>query len=201
MPSEADTGAPGSGPARPVTVWRNASGRYGSLSIALHWLMLLLLTAVYASIELRELFPKGSDPREAMKTWHFMLGLSVFVLVWLRLAIHATAGPVPPVEPTPERWQALAARLMHVTLYLFMIAMPLLGWLILSAEGKPVVFFGLELPALSGENKQLAKTVEEIHEAVGVAGYWLIGVHAVAALFHHYVLRDNTLRRMLPLRH
>ena len=56
--------------------------------------MLLLLVAVYACIELRELFPKGSDPREAMKTWHYMLGLSVLVLVSLRLVVHII-GPIP----------------------------------------------------------------------------------------------------------
>ena len=180
--------------------WRNSSERYGSASIALHWLMLLLLVAVYATIELRGLFPKGSDPREAMKAWHFMLGLGVFVLVWLRLFLYATAGPVPPVNPPPGRWQALAARLMHVLLYAFMIAMPILGWLTLSALGKPIPFFGLHLPALVGENKALAETLQELHETIGEAGYWLIGLHAAAALAHHYLLRDNTLRRMLPWR-
>jgi cytochrome b561 len=184
--------------AHPTPGWHNGTDRYGWLSIALHWLVLLLLVAVYATIELRGQFPKGSDAREAMKAWHFMLGLSVFVVVWLRLGIQATAGPVPPVRPEPPRWQALAAKLMHVALYAFMIAMPLLGWLLLSAEAKPIPFFGLYLPALTGENKQLADTVKEIHESVGEAGYWLIGLHAAAALFHHYFLRDNTLRRMLP---
>lgn len=66
--------------------WKNTTDRYGSLSIAMHWLMLALLVAVYACIELREFYPKGSDPREALKQWHFMLGLAVFVLVWLRLS-------------------------------------------------------------------------------------------------------------------
>lgn len=55
-------------------------------------LMLLLFIAVYACIELRELYPKGSDPREALKSWHFMLGLSVFVLVWLRLFARVTSA-------------------------------------------------------------------------------------------------------------
>ena len=55
--------------------------RYSTASIALHWLMVLLFVAVYATIELREFYPKGSVPREALKAWHFMLGLSVFVLV------------------------------------------------------------------------------------------------------------------------
>jgi cytochrome b561 len=78
--------------------------------------------------------------------------------------------------------------------------MPLLGWLILSGENKPVPFFGIELPALIGANKVLAKQLEEIHETIGNVGYFLIGLHAVAALAHHYIHRDNTLVRMLPSR-
>ena len=181
--------------------WRHGIARYGSVSIAMHWVMLLLLIAVYATIELRGIFPKGSDPREAMKAWHFMLGLAVFVLVWLRLIIQAAAGPVPAILPVQPRWQALSAKLMHVLLYLFMIAMPILGWLVLSAEGKPIPFFGVSMPALIAENKESAKSLQEIHETVGELGYWLIGLHAAAALFHHYVARDNTLRRMLFSRH
>ncbi|MNP75825.1 hypothetical protein D3C76_1729480 [compost metagenome] len=79
-----------------------------------------------------------------------------------------------------------------------MIGAPLAGWLILSAAGKPIPFFGLELPALIGPDKELAGQIKELHELAGTAGYWLIGLHAVAALFHHYVSRDNTLVRMLP---
>jgi len=199
MPSESGGTGPPSGLPRNQTGWRNSIRRYGSLSIGLHWLMLVLLATVYASIELREFFPKGSDPREALKHWHYMLGLSVLVLVWLRLAVHMI-GPVPRIEPEPAAWQKLLAKLMHVALYVLMIGMPLAGWLILSAEGKPVPFFGLELPALVGENKDLAKIADEIHETAGVVGYWLIGLHTAAALFHHYVVRDDTLRRMLPLR-
>jgi cytochrome b561 len=81
-----------------------------------------------------------------------------------------------------------------------MIAMPIAGWLILSAEGKAIPFFGFELPALVGANEQLAERTEEIHELGGTIGYWLIGIHAAASLFHHYVLRDRVLARMLPVR-
>lgn len=87
---------------------------------------------------------------------------------------------------------------MHAALYLMMVGMPLAGWIILSAEGKPIPFFGLELPALVSANEELADTVEDIHETIGTAGYYLIGLHTVAALFHHYIQRDNTLLRMLP---
>ncbi len=179
--------------------FKNTTDRYGSLSIAMHWLMLLLLVAVYTAIEVREFYPKGSDPREALKQWHFMLGLSVFVLIWLRLALRLW-GPTPRIRPAVGIWQHRAAVFMHVALYLFMVVMPLLGWVVLSAKGRVIPFFGLELPALIGPDKGLADQLEELHGTIGTAGYYLIGLHAVAALFHHYILRDNTLRRMLPQR-
>lgn len=171
--------------------------RYSRLSISLHWLMLLVIAATYACIELRELFPRGSDPREALKTWHFMLGLSVLLLVLVRIVARFVA-PAPPIVPVPPAWQQLLAKLVHLALYLLMLGMPIAGWLILSAEGEPVPFFGLELPALVAKSKDLAETIENLHETVGQIGYFLIGAHALAALFHHYIVRDNTLRRMLP---
>jgi len=170
--------------------------RYGRTTIILHWLMLALLAAVYACIELRELFPRGSDPRNLLKTWHFMLGLTVFALVWVRIAARL-AGGTPPITPPPPALQALAGKIVHIALYALMIAMPLGGWMILSAEGASIPFWGLTLPPLVGPNEELAELIEEIHETAGTVGYWLIGLHAVAALFHHYVLRDDTLRRML----
>ena len=181
-----------------VTEAGKARAGYSPAMITLHWLMLALLASVYACIELRELFEKGSEPRELLKTWHFMLGLSVFVLVWLRLFIR-WRSPVAPISPAPSPWQQRMAKWAHMLLYGLMIGMPLAGWLMLSAAGKPIPFFGLELPALIGPDKNLASEIKDLHETVGVAGYWLIGLHAAAALLHHYVLRDNTLSRMLPL--
>lgn len=178
---------------------KNTTDRYGSLSIAMHWLMLLLLVAVYACIELRGFYPKGSDPREALKQWHFMLGLSVFALVWLRLALRLWASTAR-IQPAVGIWQQRAAVAMHFALYLFLVVMPLLGWLLLSAKGKPIPFFGLELPALIGSNEGFADSVKELHETIGTVGYYLVGLHAAVALFHHYVLRDNVLLRMLPRR-
>ena len=178
--------------------WKNTTTRYGSLSIGIHWLMLLLFVAVYAFIELRELYPKGSDPREAMKAWHFMLGMLVFVLVWPRLAARFS-GPTPAIQPEPASWMQLAAKLGHLALYALMIVMPLLGWLSLSAAGKPIPFFGLELPALIGENKELAKQIKEMHETIGTLGYYLIGLHVAAALYHQRIKHDNTMARMLPM--
>jgi len=177
---------------------QNSNAHYNVMTIGLHWLMFVLMIAVYAFIELRELFPKGSDPRETMKAIHFMLGLLVFTLVLPRIIIRFV-GTTPAIKPEPPAWQHATAKLAHLALYLFMIIMPLLGWLVLSAAGKPIPFFGLQLPALIEKNKELAKFLKEIHETIGEVGYYLIGLHVIAALFHHYFQHDNTLTRMLPL--
>ncbi len=104
--------------------------------------------------------------------------------------------PYPAIEPTPAVWQHKLAALVHLAIYAFMIAMPLVGWLILSAEGKVIPFFGFELPALIAANSESAELFEEIHELVAQVGYALIGLHAVAAIFHHHIVKDNTLKRM-----
>lgn len=181
--------------------WRNTADRYGTLSIGMHWLMLLLLIAVYACMELREIFPKGSDPREAMKAWHYALGLSVFALVFVRLAIRLT-GPSPRIHPEPAAWQRGLAMTMHLMLYLFMVMMPLLGWLTLSGEGEVarIPLLGWPIPMLTGIDESLAETAEELHETIATIGYWLVGLHAAAALLHHYLIRDDTLLRILPSR-
>ncbi len=179
--------------------WKNTSSRYGTISIALHWLTLAVLIGVYACINLTDIYPKGSASREALKDWHFMLGLTVLCLVVVRL-LNRFLGDTPAVVPPLPRWQQRLASAMHVALYILLLAMPVLGWLTLSASGKPIPFFGLQLPALMAENKGLAGQLKEVHETLGTLGYFLIGAHAFAALFHHFITRDNTLVRMWPQR-
>ncbi len=173
--------------------------RFSSLSIGVHWLTLLLMIALYAVIELRGLFPRGSDPRETMKDWHNILGLVVLALVFIRVAVLLAHRP-PAISPTPPRLQQIAAKTVHLALYLFLLGMPLLGWATLSAQGKPVGLPGLPLPAMLAADRALGHQLEEIHETIGTLGYYLIGLHAMAALFHHYIMRDDTLLRMLPWR-
>jgi cytochrome b561 len=87
---------------------------------------------------------------------------------------------------------------MHGLLYILMIATPILAWLMLAAGGKPVPYFEFFIPAPVAFDPALAKQIKGWHEWLGSLGYWLIGLHAVAGLIHHYYVRDNTLRRMLP---
>jgi superoxide oxidase len=171
--------------------------RYPRALIALHWLTLLLLVTVYCMMEFRGAFPRGSEPRELMKTLHYAFGLTVLILVLPRLLLRLR-GPLPPITPPPSTALRLSAAAGHVALYLFMLGMPLGGWLLMSAEGNAIAFFGLVVPPLVAPNETLAHLVEDLHETGATVGYVLVALHAAAALYHHLLRRDDTLRRMLP---
>jgi superoxide oxidase len=176
--------------------WKNSAQRYGTVSIALHWAMALLMVGVYASIELHEAY--GRTTTGAMfESWHTLLGLSILLLVILRLGLRLLQT-IPSILPPLVNWQHKLAIVMHLALLAFMLVMPVIGWVLLSAEGHDVMFFGLQLPALAAADREFAGSVAEVHEMIGTLGYFLIGLHTIAALFHHYITKDNTLVRMLP---
>jgi cytochrome b561 len=172
--------------------------RYGKLSITLHWLMLGLFVGVYGCIEVKGLLPRGDTLRSVFLGTHALFGMAIFALVWIRLLGRLKRSP--PILPRPPAWQTALAHLTHLALYGLMIATPLLGWLMLSAAGKPIPYFEFVLPSPMTLDPAMAKQLKNWHELVGNAGYWLIGLHACAGLFHHYWVGDNTLTRMLPRR-
>ena len=172
-----------------------SSQRFSFPSIAMHWLMVLVFIGIYIAVNLIDVFPKGSDSRQWAKTIHFSLGLLVFGLFWLRVALRLL-GNTPAIVPAPPAWQEKLAKLGHLALYAIMVLMPLVGWAALSARGKPIPFFGMELPALLAPDKALGQTLREVHELGGNLAYYLIGGHALAAIYHHYFMKDNTLLRM-----
>ena len=110
---------------------------------------------VYATAELSDAFPKGSAGRANLRAGHEMFGLLVFGLVWLRLAVRAFTS-APAIEPVPPRWQALLAKAAHIALYGLMIVLPLSGWLMLSAAGKPIPFFRVGI-ATAGRAEQVGR--------------------------------------------
>lgn len=169
--------------------------RFSRATIVIHWLVLLLMIATYCTMEFRGMFERGSDARDAVKTLHFMLGLSIFLLTFVRLTVRFSQ-PYPAIVPEPKAWQHKLAAATHLLIYGWLLVMPVLGWLILSAEGKAIPFWGLELPALMAENHDWAEWFEEIHEVLASFGYLLLGGHAAAAIVHHHLLKDNTLLRM-----
>lgn len=171
--------------------------RFGWPTIAFHWLAVMLVAAMYVSVEWREFVPKPDPLRDQLIGLHKSLGIVILALVALRLLLRRAANR-PPIVPAMPAWQEMASRLVHWALYAMLLVLPITGYLMSNAADKPVAVFGLVLPALIAPDKALASTIKEVHETIATIGYGLIGLHAAAALWHHYGQRDNTLARMLP---
>ena len=176
----------------------NTAQRWGSLSKSLHWLIALLILALGIVGLVMGEFPK--TPKYFwIYTMHKSIGITVLVLVVVRLVWRLYAGAPEPVPGTPS-WQERIASATHWLLYVLMFAIPLSGWLYDSASGlRPFKLFGLvEMPKLVAPSEQASQFSHAIHEW----GFWalilLVLAHAGAALYHHIHLRDATLARMLP---
>lgn len=171
--------------------------RYTASLRRLHWLMAVMIALAYLAIEQRNLFERGTPERFAMVQSHFWLGIGIFVLVWVRLQQRLKHG-APRITPALPGWQNGISHLMHFALYAFFIVMPILGMLTAWTDGKAIMipFTDIALPALMAENKDLAHQLEELHHDIGEAFYWVIGFHIVAALYHHFLRKDDTLVRM-----
>ena len=164
----------------------------------LHWLMAVLVLAAYLLIEQRGLFARGTPQRAAMVQGHFWVGLSILLLAAWRIGLRLR-GVVPPITPALPAWQVLPAKLLHLALYAFIVVMPLLGLATAWTDGKVlyVPFTDLVVPALLAPDKALAHQLEDLHGTIGEIFYWVIGLHILAAVYHHWWRRDDTLRRML----
>lgn len=174
------------------------SERYDPLTLALHWLTVLLVLVLWSIAQIWDWLPRGSAPRHAAQALHVSLGM-VFILVLLaRLAWRLTAGRRLAPPPGPPL-VVFAARAAHGALYLLLVLMAISGPLNRSAGGDPLGFFGLfTLPPLLAENKNLAETINDFHGTVATLILILAGLHAAAALAHHYLWRDGVLARMVP---
>jgi cytochrome b561 len=168
---------------------------YHPISIFFHWLILILVIAAFATIELKGQFPKGSEPRELCKTIHGFIGQLIFIAMLLRLFARWFYG-VP--QPIPLSRPILSAtKFLHWTFYLLLLALPIMGLVFLQASGKEVYFGSWAWPELIPPNPSIKKIFKDSHEWLGNALYFLIGIHALAAVWHHYFMKNNALRRMM----
>ncbi|KVX14390.1 cytochrome B [Burkholderia ubonensis] len=169
--------------------------RYSSPAIFFHWVIFLLVALAYLAIEIRG--PKGSDSRAFWMNVHLTAGTLVLVLSALRIVWRAVSRvPEPMRQPALLQW---LARLTHVALYAFIIVQPLLGIVMINLGGKPVSLDWLGISfTLLGPDKALRPAIKDAHELIGNAFYFVIGLHTLAALYHHFFLRDGMLKRMAP---
>ena len=171
--------------------------RYSASQRYLHWIFLILLVLAYITIEFRSEFERGTAGRVFMVQSHFWLGIAIFALVIPRLLLRLKRG-IPAIDPPLASWQNTIGKLVHIAIYGFLFAQPLLGTATAWADGKAIMlpFTGIELPALLAANEVLAHQLEDIHKTAANVFYYLVGFHLLAALYHHFIRKDDTLKRM-----
>lgn len=169
--------------------------RYTGLSIALHWLMALLIVVAFALALTIDAFPKEVKP--IVVETHKDIGLAILALLVVRFAWRL-AHPPPASEPTLGAVQERLATLGHLGLYVLMIGVPVIGVLYVFWRGQGLSLGLFDIASPFAADRPTARQFRGIHEwaAYGLMG--LAGLHAAAALWHHYVRRDGVLRRMLP---
>lgn len=131
-------------------------------------------------------------------TWFmFPCGISILVLMVVRLLLRLKY-PTPPIIPKPKPMMTGLAHLGHLVIYLLFIALPVIGLVMMYNRGNPWFAFGLTMPYASEANFERVDSLKSWHETLANLGYFVIGLHAAAALAHHYFWKDNTLLRMMP---
>jgi cytochrome b561 len=170
---------------------------YGRVAQGFHWLTVILVAMAYL------VSPGSSEQRvysiasDLMRNIHETAGLLIFAIVLARILWRTIdAGPeAPPMEP----WMKYSAKLVHAALYALLIALPLTAIIGAWLEGHPLTLLGAgTLGPLLPQAHDVGQTVSYVHTILGNLIVWAAGLHAIAALFHHFVLRDNVLTSMLP---
>jgi cytochrome b561 len=175
---------------------RNTTARWGSVAQFLHWLIVaLIITQVVLALSAGRLHGMA---KLAMLARHKSVGITILMLAVVRL-VWRLVNPTPPLPSTLKPYERVLANFTHAALYVLIFAMPITGWIMTSARGFPASWFNLfQLPDLVAKNRALYEAMQQTHEALA----WTLGavatLHLLAALKHHFVLKDTVLRRMLP---
>lgn len=171
---------------------------YSAAQKSLHWLIFLLVVGLYGITYGEAFFPRGDPGRDTIWWLHISFGLLFTALVLWRLAARIAKGS-PALPPGTGRIEHLLAAAGHGLLYLLLIVIPVLGIALTWLRGDELSFFGLfTIPSPIAADRETARTVKELHELSATAILIVAGLHALAALWHHYIRRDDVMKRMLP---
>jgi cytochrome b561 len=175
---------------------------YGSIPKLLHWVTVVFVTAAWILGTFGDELSEGTA-RDTGLLAHIWIGLAILVIAAIRIPLRI-AKPPPRAASTEFgrwliEWTDPAARIMHYVLYALLLAVPMVGIALQFAQGHPLPLFGLaEIPSPWAADKAFAHSVKEVHEVLANLLVTLAVFHMTAALVHHIVFGDNTLRRMLP---
>jgi cytochrome b561 len=176
---------------------RNTTRRWGAVAQLFHWLIVVGIVAQFTLATFFDDLPAGPK-KLSLLSRHKSIGITILMLAILRL-LWRRSNPTPALPDTLRPYERSLARSTHLLLYLLLFAVPVSGWTMSSARGFPVSWFGIfQLPDLVPKNKALYDALVTTHEVLA----WTLGivatVHLLAALKHHFVLKDDVLKRMLP---
>ncbi len=188
----------------------NTSKKYGAIAVWLHWSIAILFLLEYITIYYKLWFTEKGAPEGLPSLYlHHSIGISLIAFVILRI-IWRTRGPNPDALPG-SKWEHFSAKLVHYLLYFFMVAMPVSGYLY--AKNSTDFFWLFTIPNIGDTTlgqwlisdvgldwkEDIRKPMRFFHREIGgeLVLWMLILIHAGAALYHHYIRRDSTLRRML----
>jgi len=176
---------------------RNTTDRWGAVAQTFHWLIVALITLQVTLGNIAVRLPLGGKKVERFAQ-HKSVGITILSLVVLRV-LWRWANPTPSLPGTLKPYERVLAHLTHAGLYILLFAMPLTGWMMTSARGFPASWFGLfQLPDFVPKNQTLYEVMKETHDLLALALYAVVFLHVAAALKHHFLLKDEVLRRMLP---
>jgi len=177
---------------------RNSTRGYGALAMLLHWLITALVALTWLLGTFGDELPRGIV-RSAGFVIHVSIGLTILILLAVRIAWRFF-DPPPPLETTRfGTWLGVAAKLTHFVLYGLVFATPLVGLLMQFAREDTLPIFGItDIASPWVKDRTFAGSLKEIHETLANLLMIAAGLHAAVALAHHWILRDRTLSRMLP---
>ena len=177
--------------------FRNTTRSWGSVSKLLHWLVVLLIVNQLVIAERADSLPIGIAKLQAL-AWHKSFGITILMLAVLRLAWR-WMNPVPDLSADTRPWERVLAKLSHFLLYALIFAMPLSGWLMSSAKNFPVSWFRLfQLPDLVAPDERTYQLMRDLHHLLFDLLVVVAAVHVAGALKHHFIDRNDVLKRMLP---
>ena len=176
---------------------RNTPTRWGHVAQFLHWLIVILIITQVILANWAEDLPIGPKKIQVY-AWHKSVGITILCLAVSRL-LWRWANPTPQLPTTLKPYERALAKVTHFGLYLLLFAQPLTGWMMTSARGFPVSWFGfLQLPDFVPKNQALFNAMKDIHDSLALVLYVIVFLHVAGALKHHFLLKDDVLRRMLP---
>ena len=175
---------------------KNTPSEWGGLAKSLHWFILVLVVVQFVLAWTADEMPEESTQRLALIGRHVSFGLTVLVLTVVRI-LWRIVNPTP-TPPAGARWETMVAHMTLGLLYLLLLALPVSGWVMSGGHGDAVSWFGAPLPALVQKGTAIGRPAHEVHEILGWVLLALIALHTLAALKHHFIARNDVLRRMRP---